>query len=178
MKFQRITVLFLVIAAAVAASAQTTPTKVAVIDTEAFSDTRTGIKRLVGAFQTLDGQFKQRRDEIAAMITRYEALAKEVNSPAPGVTQRALAAKADQAQTLQIDIKRKQEDARAAFTKQSATITEPINKSIYTALEAYAKGRGIDILFDASKNRDSMLVLTNSVNITQAFIADFNARNP
>ena len=41
-----------------------------------------------------------------------------------------------------------------------------------------ARDKGIDILLDAAKTRDSMLVLNNAVNITQAFIADYNAKNP
>jgi outer membrane protein len=176
--------LFLIAAAAaVGVKAQTVPattapTKVAVIDTDMFSDEKAGIKRLLAAFQQLDARFKPQRDEIAGMITRYEALAKEVNSPAPGVTQQQLAAKAEQAQTLQTDIKRKQEDARVAYTKQAQTITQPVQQAIYNALEAFAKARGIDILLDASKSRDSMLVLNNAVNITTAFIADYNAKNP
>lgn len=185
MKFTRILALLLFIAAAGAAGAtaqtvpiQTASAKVAVIDTEEFGDAKTGIKKLVAAYQSLETTFKPRRDELIALKGRYDGLVKEINSPPAGTSQQMLATKSDQAQSLQIEIKRKQEDAQSAYNRQLATLTEPINRSIYTALEAFAKQRGIDVLIDMARFRDGMLVLNNSANITQAFIADFNAKNP
>jgi Skp family chaperone for outer membrane proteins len=183
MKFQRILVLFLFIAAAGTVAmaqvpAQTTPTRIAVIDTEAFADPKTGVKKLITAYQTLDTEFKARRDEITGLRTRYEALAREVSSPAAGTTQQALATKADQARTLELDIKRKQEDGAAAYSRRVVELTGPITLTLNNALAAFAKARGVDILVDLAKNRDSMLILNNTVNITQVFIADYNAKNP
>jgi hypothetical protein len=57
-------------------------------------------------------------------------------------------------------------------------LTGPINLTLNNALAAFAKARGVDILVDLAKNRDSMLILNNTVNITQVFIADYNAKNP
>src|SRR5436305_6026659 len=53
--------------------------KFAIIDTDAFSDPKQGIKRLVAAFQVVEREFKPRRDEVQQLQTRYEALVKEVN---------------------------------------------------------------------------------------------------
>src|SRR5687767_9777952 len=53
--------------------------KFAIIDTDAFNDPKDGIKRLVAAFQTVEREFKPRRDEIQTLRTRYDALVKEIN---------------------------------------------------------------------------------------------------
>ena len=82
--------------------------KFAIIDTEAFGDQKDGIKRLVAAFQTVEREFKPRRDEITTLRTRYDALVKEVNDTKAVAAPAALQAKADQAQQLEIEIKRKQ----------------------------------------------------------------------
>ena len=184
MRFKRIFVLFLSVAAlTVAAKAQAVPvtaapTKIAIVETDAFSDPKVGVKKLVNALQTLDTEFKQRRDEITALKARYDTLVREINSPPPGTTQQVLAQKADQAQTLETDIKRKQEDGANAYSRRAAALTDPINLQINNALQAFAKARGVDVLIDMSKLRGSMLILNNAVNITQAFIADYNAKNP
>src|SRR5215204_4344257 len=86
--------------------------KFAIIDTEAFGDQKDGIKRLVAAFQAVEREFKPRRDELQGLQTRYEALAKEINDTKAVADQKALQAKADQAQQLEIEIKRKQEDGK------------------------------------------------------------------
>src|SRR5215204_7411130 len=122
MKAIRITFFAAAIAAtaALTASAQTQPAarpaapagavtvaegKFAIIDTEAFGDQKEGIKRLVAAFQTVEREFKPRRDEITNLKTRYDALVKEVNDTKAVAAPAALQAKADQAQQLEIERK-------------------------------------------------------------------------
>src|SRR5919206_2743210 len=63
--------------------------KIAVIDTSAFSDEKQGIKRLVAAWQTLDREFKPRRDEVQQLQARYDALVKEVNDTKSVADQKA-----------------------------------------------------------------------------------------
>src|SRR4051812_40381838 len=45
--------------------------KIAIIDSDAFSDQKAGIQRLVAAFQTVEREFKPRRDELQTMRTKY-----------------------------------------------------------------------------------------------------------
>ena len=100
--------------------------KFAIIDTDAFSDPQNGIKRLVVAFQTVEREFKPRRDEVQALQARYDALAKEINDTKNVADQKALAAKADQATQLETEIKRKQEDGQKDLEKRVQTLTQPI----------------------------------------------------
>ena len=152
--------------------------KFAIIDTDAFSDPKSGIKRLVAAFQVVEREFKPRRDEVQALQTRYDALVKEVNDTKAVADQKALAAKADQATQLETEIKRKQEDGQKDLEKRVQALTQPIYQDIGNALQAFAKQRGLSVVFDVSKMQGVVMVVDGGVDITGAFIADYNQRNP
>ena len=152
--------------------------KFAIIDTDAFSDQKEGIKRLVAAFQTVEREFKPRRDEIQTLETRLNALAKEINDTKSVADQKALAAKADQAETLKEEIERKRNAGQRDLNKRVQELTEPIYKDIGSALEAFARARGLSVVFDVSKMQGVVMVVNNSVDITNAFIAEYNQRNP
>ena len=152
--------------------------KFAIIDTDAFNDPAQGIKRLVAAFQTVEREFKPRRDEIQSLRTRLEALVKEIESTKAVADQKALAAKADQAQQLEIEIKRKQEDGQKALDRRVQELTGPVYQDIGNALQAYAKARGLSVIFDVSKMQGVVMVVNESIDITAPFIADYNQRNP
>jgi Skp family chaperone for outer membrane proteins len=152
--------------------------KFAIIDTEAFGDAKEGIQRLVAAFQAVEREFKPRRDDITSLKTRYDALVKEVNDTKAVADQKAIAAKADQAQQLEIEIKRKQEDGQKALDKRVQELTAPVYTDIGNALQAYAKARGLTVVFDVSKMQGVVMVVDGSIDITNAFIADYNQRNP
>ena len=152
--------------------------KFAIIDTDAFNDQANGIKRLVAAFQTVEREFKPRRDEIQGLRTRLEALVKEIDSTKAVADQKALAAKAEQAQQLEIEIKRKQEDGQKALDKRVQDLTGPVYQDIGQALQAFARARGLTVIFDVSKMQGVVMVVNDSIDITGAFIADYNQRNP
>ena len=186
--------------AALAASAQTTPAqrpapsttapaptggatiaegRFAVVDTDAFTDQKQGIKRLVAAFQTVEREFKPRRDELQQLQTRYEGLAKQIQDTQKVADQKALAALADQADTLKTDIEQKQQAGQKALDRRVKELTEPVYQDIGNALQAFARARGISVVFDISKMQGVvMLVNPAGVDITDAFIADYNQRNP
>lgn len=161
-----------------AAQANVPDGKVAIIDSDAFSDQQAGIKRLVAAFQAVEREFKPRRDELQTMRNRYDALVKQVNDTKSVSDQKALAALADQAETLKNDIERRQQDGQRALEKRVAELTNPIFQDIGQALQAFAASRGITLVFDVSKTGNAMMVVNNAVDITGAFIAEYNQRNP
>jgi Skp family chaperone for outer membrane proteins len=152
--------------------------KIAIIDSDAFSDQKAGIQRLVAAFQTVEREFKPRRDELQTMRTRYDALVKQANDTKSVADQKSLAALADQAETLKNDIERRQQDGQRALEKRVQELTSPIFEDVGKALQAFAATRGITLVFDVSKTGNAMMVVNNAVDITDAFIADYNQRNP
>src|SRR2546423_234285 len=152
--------------------------KFAIIDTEAFSDPKQGIQRLVAAFQVVEREFKPRRDEVQQLQTRYDALVKEINDTKSVADQKALAAKADQVEQLKVEIERKQQDGQKALEKRVQDLTQPIYQDIGNALQAFSRARGISVIFDVSKMPGQVMVVNEGIDITDAFIADYNQRNP
>jgi Skp family chaperone for outer membrane proteins len=152
--------------------------KIAIIDSDAFSDQKAGIQRLVAAFQTVEREFKPRRDELQTMRTRYDALVKQANDTKAVADQKSLAGLADQAETLKNDIERRQQDGQRALEKRVSELTGPIFEDVGKALQAFAATRGITLVFDVSKTGNAMMVVNNALDITDAFIADYNQRNP
>ncbi len=154
--------------------------KVAIIDTEAFVDPKTGIVRLIRAFEAIEKEFKQIGDDLKKQRALFDQLGKEIEAMrnAAVVDQRTLVAKADQGETLKKDIERKTQDAQDRYKRRVREITEPIYNDIGPALQAYARQRGISVVFDVSKLSEVMFVINDSVDLTKAFIADYNKRNP
>ena len=152
--------------------------KVAIVDTEAFGDPKTGILRLVRAFESVNREFTPQRDELQKLRAQYDQLVKDINATKNVADQRTLSAKADQAESLKKQIERKSQDAQDAYTKRLRDVTEPVWKDINTALEAYARQRGASVVFDVSKLGQVMLVINSGIDITKGFVADYNQRNP
>jgi outer membrane protein len=153
---------------------------IAIIDIQAFGDEKAGIARLMNAYATLRREFKPRQDELQTLKTRYETLGKEYEQISKVSDDKALNAKLEQMQALEKEIKRKQEDAQAAVQKREDELTSPVWDDINNALRAFAAQRGISLIFEKSKlaGNGLLFVVNDSVDITRAFIADYNQRNP
>jgi len=152
--------------------------KMAVIYTDAFLDQKTGIAKFNSVLNKLNDEFKRVKDELDQMQTRAQALETEVNnlrqnSATPVAT---LQAKIDQLEQLKRDFQRKSEDAQAAYNRRRQELFMPLQDEIGRALEAFAKSRGINVIIDAAQV--PLLYAAESIDITRAFIIDFNTKNP
>jgi len=155
--------------------------KIAVINSNEFMDAKTGILKFTNLVNRLNGEFQKPKDDLTAMQNRAQALEAEINKlrDAPAGTpidQPALQAKADQLEQLKKDIQRKAEDAQAAYNKRREELFQPLQVEIGNAIEAFAKARGINVVIDGAAV--PLLYFEESTNITRAFIADFNSKNP
>ena len=155
--------------------------KMAVIYTDAFLDQKTGIAKFNSVVTKLNGEFQKLKDEITQMQQRAQTLEAEINKlrEAPAGTpidQRAVQAKIDQLEQLKKDIQRKAEDAQAAYDRRRNELFDPLQQEIVRALEAFAKARGINVIIDGA--RVPLTYAAESIDITKAFIQDFNAKNP
>jgi outer membrane protein len=155
--------------------------KMAVIYTDMFLDPKTGIARFNTVVTKLNGEFQKQKDEINQAQTRAQALETEINKlrEAPEGTpidQRSLQAKMDQLDQLKKDTQRKAEDAQAAYNRRRQELFAPLQDDIGKALEAFAKARGINVIIDAAQV--PLLYAADSIDITRAFITDFNSKNP
>jgi Skp family chaperone for outer membrane proteins len=155
--------------------------KIAIIDTQAFMDAKTGILKFTTVLNKLNGEFQKPRDDLNALRARGEALEAEINKlrDAPAGTpidQPALQVKIDQFEQLKKDVQRRAEDAQGAYNKRRDELFQPLQIEIGAALEAFAKARGINVVIDGAAV--PLLYFEESTNITRAFIADFNSKNP
>jgi len=155
--------------------------KMAVIYSEAFLDTKTGIAKFNIAITRLNGEFQKQKDELTQMQNRAQTLQDELgklqNAPAgTPIDQKTVQAKAEQLDQLKKDIQRKGEDAQGAYTRRRTEIFAPLQEEVGKALEAFAKARSINVIIDGTQV--PLLYAADSIDITAAFIADFNAKNP
>jgi Skp family chaperone for outer membrane proteins len=162
------------------ATAQTTtppvgaaaPTKMAIIDSDEFANTKTGVKKLLNAVTQVDNGLTTVRQDLVNKNNRLQALAQKAN--AGTITQ----AEADEADTLKRDIQRGQEDGQRKQEVLTRQFVNPVLIELNTALQTFAKQRGFDMIVDVSKVPNSIMVVNQSIDITNAFITDFNAKNP
>ena len=167
--------------ASATAPVQLPMSKMAVIYTDLFLDQKTGIAKFNSLVTKLNGEFQKTKDELTQMQTRAQTLESEVNKlrEAPQgapVDQRSLQAKIDQLDQLKKDIQRKGEDAQAAYNRRRQELFTPLQDEIGKALEAFAKARGINVILDGTQV--PLLYAADSIDITRAFINEFNSKNP
>ena len=169
-------------ATAAPAQAVALPTsKMAVVYTDMFLDQKTGITKFGITVTKLNAEFQKLKDELTAMQTRAQTLEDEINKlrQAPEGTpidQRALQTKIDQLEQLKKDIQRKAEDAQGAYNKRRSELFAPLQDEVAKALEVFAKARGINVIIDGAQV--PLLYAAESIDITRAFITEFNSKNP
>lgn len=178
---------------AVSASAQTTPAapaataagKIVVIDTGAFGDPKAGITKYVGAYSTLDTEFKPLQTELTGMQTKIQGLEKEITSlrdqaskPNSPVSAASVQAKVDEYERLAVDFKRKQEDGKSRFEKRQQALMAPIMQDIYKAYNEFTKKNGYLMVLDVGKLAEAGIILglDDTADMTKAFITFYNAR--
>jgi Skp family chaperone for outer membrane proteins len=172
-----------------AATAQPTPapaqpsgpvpaSKIAFVNTQVFADEKDGITRYVNGQKSLDREFQPRFAELQNLAKRIQTLADEIskteNVAAPAEIQR----KREEGEKLQRELKFKKEDAEAAYKKRAEEVLGPISSDIGNALIAFAKQRGITMTLDISRMVDAVVTVDPTMDVTMAFIAEYNSKNP
>jgi len=150
--------------------------KMAMIYSDAFLDPKTGIARFNSLLGTLNREFQPRQAELQGLQTRIQTLGKEIEDTQAVADPNALRTKREQLAQLNTELKRKSEDAEAAYQKRRGDIFGPLQQDIGKALEAFAKARGITVIVDGSQV--PVVYAADSIDITRAFISDFNSKNP
>ena len=150
--------------------------KMAMIYSDAFLDPKTGIARFNSLLTTLNREFQPRQAELQALQTKINTLTKEIEDTQTVADPNAIRTKRDQLAQLTTELKRKGEDAEAAYGKRRQDIFLPLQQDIGKALEAFAKARGITVIVDGSQV--PVVYAADNIDITRAFIAEFNSKNP
>lgn len=150
--------------------------KMALIFSNDFLDPKTGIARFHTLNNTLTREFQPRQVELQGLQTRVNTLSKEIDDTQNIADPNAIRQKRDQLAQLNVEFKRKTEDAEAAYGKRREELFMPLRQDIEKAIEAFAKARGITVVIDGSQM--PMLYAATNIDITRAFITDFNSKNP
>jgi outer membrane protein len=150
--------------------------KMAVIYSDAFLDSKTGIAKFTSLMNTLTREFQPRQSELTNLQTRINTLTKEINDTQAVADPNTIRQKQDQLGQAQVELKRKGEDAEAAYNRRRQEIFLPLQQDIGKALEAFAKARGITVIVDGSNV--PFAYAADNIDITRAFINEFNSKNP
>ena len=157
--------------------------KVAVIFSEEFQDPKTGIVRFNATLNKLNGEFADRQKKLDDMAQKIKQLPDEISNlqqqAAKGtpIAPQTIQAKIDQLDQLKKQAQRETEDAQAAYQKRRQELFGPLQDEVGKALDAFAKARGITMILDGSQVQ-GILYAAESLDITKAFISDYNAKNP
>lgn len=155
-------------------------TKIAFIDTGAFGEEKGGITRYVNAMKSLEREFQPRQKELNDIQTRIKGLADEITKLSGNsvVDPKTIQAKNDEGERLQRDLKYKKEQADADFAKRYEEVVGPISQDIGKALNQFASQRGITMILDISKLAPAILTVNPAMDVTAAFISEYNTKNP
>ena len=164
----------------VVGNASVPDSRIALIDTSMFGDEKNGIYRYVDAAKSVQAEFKTRSDEVLNLQNRINALITEIQtlSKAPVVDQKTIQAKTQQGETLQAEWKTKKDRLDEDVSKRAEQVIAPISAQIGAAMDQFARQRGVTMTLDISKILPAILTAVPAVDLTQAFIADFNSKNP
>lgn len=159
--------------------------KIVVINTAAF-DAKEGIIKYANAMNALEKEFAPTQSELNALATKYQnlgneikALQEQISAGKIPVDKNAADAKVEEYQTLELTIKRKQEDGKRKFELRQSQIMGPVLQDIGKAMDEFAKQKGYALILDATKLEGAGLILAvdaSKVDVTKDFITFYNAR--
>ncbi len=162
------------------------PGKIAVMNTYAFSDEKTGIAKLVNAQKSVDAEFKQADDKLKAMQVKLNGLSAEIENyrklaatTPNAVDGKAAQAKMDEAAGLDRQIKFEVEDTKSKYEKRQEIMIGPVMQDIYKAAQEFTTQKGFLLILDIGKMAEANLVmgLDDKADVTKDFIAFYNARS-
>jgi Skp family chaperone for outer membrane proteins len=127
------------------------PANIAVIDSSDFSDEKAGIGRVMAAMKALEAKFQPLSNELKGMRDRLNAMRADIDKKRTIQDQRTTAQQVEAADALELQIKRKAEDAQASYQRDSLAALDPLQKDIAKALTEYSQAKGIGILIDRNR---------------------------
>lgn len=158
---------------AAVAQTQTAVAKIAIVRSDMFKDERNGITRLVNALKAIDDEFTPRWAEVQKLKVQYQDAITILSDSNPDF----IAEKMKRAREIEDLIKLLEGIDQRAYAKRIKQL-EPIYQDVWDALRSYGKTHGIEVLIDASKIPKAIIALDSSFDITDAFIKDYNTKNP
>lgn len=156
------------------------PSRIAVIDTSMFSDEKAGIFRVIDATKSLQSEFRTRQQELQTTQARLNTLVEDIRKlrQVNPVDQKAIQAKQEEGLRLQQDFDAKKQRYEEDYERRYGQVMGPVSQQIGKALDEFAAQHGITMTLDVSKMLPAILTALPTVEVTAAFIAEFNRKNP
>ncbi len=164
-------------ATAPSTSANVPDSKVALIDSSAFADEKQGIVKFVAALKRVNAEFQPRQTELQGLQGQIEKATADLQKAAPVQDPKVSQAQQDKIDQMKKDYQRKGEDAQVAFNKRLEEVLNPVYEDIGKALDVFAKARGITLILDVTKVQ-GIVSFADGLDITRAFITEYNSKNP
>ncbi|MBK9156305.1 MAG: OmpH family outer membrane protein [Chloracidobacterium sp.] len=160
--------------------------KIGLVNINVFAAEKDGITRFRAALAALDKEFETLNNDLKTKSTKLQGLATEIQKaqqppPAgvPATTNQAnLSAKIEEAQNLEIEIKRLQEDGKRKYEGRYQVVVGPVFNDIIKAMNEYAKAKGYAVILDGAKLEESGILMgfDEKYDVTKDFITFYNAR--
>jgi|SRR5687767_934275 len=153
--------------------------KIAVIYSGAFQDAKEGITRFASTVTKLNAEFQPIQNELNQTAQRLNALQEEIKKMQGGTapaTPQQIQAKIEQFDTQKKAYDRKGEDARLNYQRRRGELLMPLQEDVGKALDVFGKANGITMIIDGTQV--PLVYAADTIDITKAFIADYNRRNP
>ncbi len=151
---------------------------IALVNVEALSDEQHGITKLVNAMKRVDAEFATRRTELQALQTKITNLQNEIKQQSTVAAPAALQAKQDQLEQMQRELQYKATNAQSDYQNRMSQVVGPVYDDIGKALETFAKAHNITMILDSSKLAPAILTASGAMDVTAAFIQEYNRANP
>lgn len=167
--------------AAPAAKKEVPLARIAWVNSSAFGAEETGIKQMVKAIKELELEFSGTQGELSLLQEKFRTIVGEMQKLQAGdAAANAEAIKAKQAEGIKIqqEFQAKQQQAQQAFAQAQQEKQGPVAAEIGKALAAYAKDHDIAVILDAAKLGDAILAGKPELDVTEDFIATYNAAHP
>jgi len=154
--------------------------RIALIDTGMFGDEKNGIFRYIDAAKAIELEFRPRTNELQNLENILTGLETEITKlrQMAVVDQKTVAAKQAEGDRLQQEYNTKKTRLNEDVSKRYQQVIGPISAQIGAAMDLFVRQRGVTLTLDISKLLPAILTAVPAVDLTQAFIEDFNRKNP
>jgi Skp family chaperone for outer membrane proteins len=166
--------------AATPGNAAVPESRIALIDTSMFADEKSGIFLFVDAAKKVELEFQPRTNELQNLQNRLNALAAEITKlrQTAVVDQKTIQARQAEGERLQQEFTTKKERLDEDLSKRYQQVISPISSQIGATMDQFARQRGITMTLDMSKLLPAILTAVPAIDLTQAFIDEFNRTHP
>jgi outer membrane protein len=163
---------FLALAFVAALSAQSTPTKVGIINVQtAIISTRDGQV----AVKELQDRFNPKQKQLQDLQSEIQSLQQQLQRGSNIMGEEALRKLRQDIDDKQRALQRESEDAQMEFDQQQQRVFAGISQKMQNVIDKYARENGYVLIVDVSSPQSNVLYASNSIDITKDVIAAFDA---